>query len=157
MTILSTLIARACLLTLLVFCLQNHSVYAAREPLNVALIGAHATAGARAGVGVSAGIARADCGDIGCSGYGLIMNNRLGRHYTASLEAGVGMFVMVVPGYVGLGVRARDGRVVGGQASVGTGAGPVMALLTIFTEDARLSAEVGLSATLPIPIGARKG
>ncbi len=149
--------ARACTLTWLIFCIQNHSLYAASEPLNVALIGASATAGARAGVGVSAGIARADCGELGCAGYGLLLNNRFGRYYTASLEAGVGMFVMVVPGYAGLGVRARDGKVVGGQVSVGTGAGPVMALLTIFTEDARLSAEVGLSATFPIPIGARKG
>jgi hypothetical protein len=66
------------------------------------------------------------------------------------------MFMMVVPGYAGLGVRARDGKVVGGQVSAGTGVGPVMALLTIFTEDSKVLAEIGLSATLPIPLGERK-
>lgn len=66
------------------------------------------------------------------------------------------MFMMVVPGYAGLGVRARDGKVVGGQVSAGTGVMLVMALRTIFTEDARLSAEIGLSATFPIPLGERK-
>jgi hypothetical protein len=157
MNIPMTLIRRACTFTVLVLCLQAYTAYAAREPLNLTFIGANATAGSRAGLGVTTGIARARCGELGCGGYGLVLNNRLGRYYTASLEAGVGMYFMLVPAYAGLGVRARDGKVVGGQVSVGTGAGPVMALLTIFTEDARLSAEVGLSANLPIPIGARKG
>ncbi len=122
----------------------------------MALIGLSATAGPRAGLGVSTGIARAECGDLGCGGYGLVLNNRLGRQYTASLEAGVGIYMLLLPAYAGLGVRASDGKVVGGQVSVGTGAGPVMALLTIFTEDSKLLAEFGLSATLPIPLGERK-
>jgi hypothetical protein len=157
MKILYKLICRICALTLVLFCLEGQLAYAAREPVNLALIGLSATAGPRAGLGVTTGIARAECGELGCGGYGLVLNNRLGRYYTASLEAGVGMFMMVVPGYAGLGVRARDGKVVGGQASVGTGVGPVMALLTIFTEDSKVLAEIGLSATLPIPIGERKG
>ena len=156
MNILNTLICRAGMLTVLLFCLPVNAARAAREPISVALIGANATAGPRAGLGVTTGIARAECGELGCGGYGLVLNNRLGRHYTASLEAGVGMFMMVVPGYAGLGVRARDGKVVGGQVSAGTGVGPVMALLTIFTEDSKVLAEIGLSATLPIPLGERK-
>ena len=155
MNILNKFICHACTVVVLMFCLENQTAYATREPMNVALIGLSATAGPRAGLGVTTGIARARCGELGCGGYGLVLNNRLGRYYTASLEAGVGMFMMVVPGYAGLGVRARDGKVSGGQVSVGTGVGPVMALLTVFTEDARLSAEIGLSATLPIPLGER--
>lgn len=140
----------------MLICLNSVSIAAEKPARTFGILGASATVGPRGGLGVSTGLARATCGELGCHGYGLVLNNRFGMHYTASLEAGTGFFVMLVPAYAGIGVRAKDGRTSGGQLSFGTGAGPVLGLITIYSANSKIGAEFGLSANLPIPIGTKE-
>ena len=131
--------------------LQPHVAMAQKPPMSLVLLGTHVAPGPRAGLGISGGVARATCGDLGCQGYGLLLGHRFGLYQTTFLEAGAGFFLMYVAAYAGLGVRAKDGRMVGGQISLGLGGGPILPTLTAYTEDKRLLGEFSLSVLLPIP------
>lgn len=146
----------AALIFFAIMCLRP-SVATAAKPVTTALIlGAGPISGARAGLGMSGGLARVSCGELGCSGYGLLLTNRMGSHNVTSLEAGFGGFVIFFPVYAGAGVRRTNGRISGGQLSVGLGFGPVTSIATLYTEDSTPHGELGLSISFPIPIGAEK-
>jgi hypothetical protein len=110
-------------------------------------IGGSFTASKRDGLGLFAGAVRLACetGWQSCLGFGAHTGYRFTDPSTSFLEVGAGGLFIVLPMYMGVGVRFKEDDVTGGQLSLATGIYPVFLTVRAFNESSGVSGEVSLA------------